>query len=74
MQNWTENTLGLYVVDVSEHGTASALLAVAIGRVLSSVVSATSLLLRLDPFTGKRAVTPPPTMVGELTMRFPMDS
>lgn len=69
-----ENTLGLYVVDVSGHGAASALLAVAIGRVLTSVVSATSLLVRIDPFTGKRAVTPPTTVVGELNKRFPMDS
>jgi sigma-B regulation protein RsbU (phosphoserine phosphatase) len=69
-----ENTLGLYVVDVCGHGAASALLAVAIGRVLSTVVSATSLLVRLDPFTGKRVVTPPTTVVGELNKRFPMES
>ena len=69
-----EHTLGLYVVDVSGHGAASALLAVAIGRILSSSVSATSLLVRLDPFTGKRAVTAPTTVVEELNRRFPMDS
>lgn len=69
-----DHTLGLYVVDVSGHGAASALLAVAIGRVLTSVVSATSLLVRIDPFTQKRAVTPPTTVVGELNKRFPMDS
>jgi sigma-B regulation protein RsbU (phosphoserine phosphatase) len=69
-----ENTLGLYVVDVCGHGAASALLAVAIGRVLTTVVSATSLLVRLDPFTGKRVVTPPTTVVGELNKRFPMES
>lgn len=69
-----DHTLGLYVVDVSGHGAASALLAVAIGRVLSSSISATSLLVRLDPFTGKRAVTPPTTVVEELNRRFPMDS
>jgi phosphoserine phosphatase RsbU/P len=69
-----ENTIGMYVVDVCGHGPASALLAVAIGRVLSSAVSATSLLVRNDPFTGKRVVTPPATVVGELNKRFPMDS
>jgi sigma-B regulation protein RsbU (phosphoserine phosphatase) len=69
-----ENTIGLYVVDVCGHGPASALLAVAIGRVLSSVVSATSLLVRSDPFTGKRVITPPATVVSELNKRFPMDS
>ena len=69
-----DNTLALYVVDVSGHGAASALLAVAIGRVLSSVVSATSLLVRQDPFTGNRLVTAPITVLGELNRRFPMDS
>jgi sigma-B regulation protein RsbU (phosphoserine phosphatase) len=69
-----DNTIGMYVVDVCGHGPASALLAVAIGRVLSSAVSATSLLVRNDPFTGKRVVTPPATVVGELNKRFPMDS
>jgi len=69
-----EHMLGLYVVDVCGHGAASALLAVAIGRVLSTVVSATSLLVRIDPFTGKRVVTPPATVVGELNRRFPMES
>jgi sigma-B regulation protein RsbU (phosphoserine phosphatase) len=69
-----DHMLGLYVVDVCGHGPASALLAVAIGRVLSSVVSATSLLVRFDPFTGKRAITPPATVMGELNKRFPMES
>ena len=69
-----DNTLGLYVVDVCGHGAASALLAVAIGRVLSTVVSATSLLVRLDPLSGKRVVTPPATGVGELNKRFQMDT
>ena len=69
-----DNTLALYVVDVSGHGAASALLAVAIGRVLSPVVSATSLLVRHDPFTGKRLVTAPTTVLDELNRRFQMDS
>jgi sigma-B regulation protein RsbU (phosphoserine phosphatase) len=69
-----DHTLCMYVVDVCGHGAASALLAVAIGRVLSPVVSATSLLVRSDPFTGKRVVTSPATVVGELNKRFPMDS
>jgi len=69
-----DHTLALYVVDVSGHGPASALLAVAVGRVMSPEVSATSLLVRFDPFTGKRVVTPPVTVVTELNRRFPMES
>jgi phosphoserine phosphatase RsbU/P len=69
-----ESSVAFYVVDVSGHGAASALLAVAIGRLLSSVVSATSLLQRIDPFTGKPSVTPPVTVVNELNRRFQMDS
>ncbi len=69
-----ENHLAMYVVDVSGHGAASALLAVAIGRVLSPVVSATSLMLRNDSFTGKPAITPPSVVVAELNRRFPMAS
>jgi sigma-B regulation protein RsbU (phosphoserine phosphatase) len=69
-----ESSVAFYVVDVSGHGAASALLAVAIGRLLSSVISATSLLRRMDPFTGKPSVTPPVTVVNELNRRFQMDS
>jgi len=69
-----ESSVAFYVVDVSGHGAASALLAVAIGRLLSSVISATSLLRRMDPFTGKPSVTPPDTVVNELNRRFQMDS
>jgi len=69
-----EHHVALYVVDVSGHGAASSLLAVAVGRVLAPQASATSLLVRLDPFSGKPVVTPPKTVVEELNRRFPMDS
>lgn len=69
-----ENHLALYVVDVSGHGAASSLLAVAIGRVLTPMISATSLLVRTDSFSGKPVVTPPAVVVGELNRRFQMDS
>ena len=45
--------LAMFVVDVSGHGTPSSLLAVAVGRLLTPNASATSLLVRIDPFTGR---------------------
>lgn len=66
--------LALFVVDVSGHGAASSLLAVAVGRLLTATASATSLLVRSDPFTGRSAITPPAAVVGELNRRFPMDA
>lgn len=64
--------LAMFVVDVSGHGTASALLAVAVGRSLTSNASATSLLVRNDPFTGRPVVTPPEVVMNELNRRFQM--
>jgi len=66
--------IAMFVVDVSGHGAASSLLAVAVGRLLTSQASATSLLVRNDPLTGKLAVTPPASVVAELNRRFPMES
>jgi phosphoserine phosphatase RsbU/P len=66
--------LALFVVDVSGHGAASSLLAVAVGRVLNPDVSATSLLARHDPFTGRTIVTPPAAVLDELNRRFQMTS
>ena len=69
-----ESHIAMFVVDVSGHGAASSLLAVAVGRLLTSQASATSLLVRNDPLTGKLAVTPPASVVAELNRRFPMES
>ena len=69
-----DSHVAMFVVDVSGHGAASSLLAVAVGRLLTSQTSATSLLVRLDPLTGRSAVTPPAAVVAELNRRFPMES
>ena len=65
--------VAFFVVDVTGHGTASALLAVTIGRVLTAQATATSLLVRQDPFTGRPVVTPPASVAAELNRRFPME-
>lgn len=67
-----ERHLALFVVDVSGHGTPSSLLAVAIGRLLTPHASATSLLVRNDPFTGRLSITPPGAVLEELNRRFQM--
>ena len=66
--------LALFVVDVSGHGAASALLAVAVGRLLTPHASETSLLVRPDPETGGVRITPPAEVARELNRRFPMES
>lgn len=66
--------LAMFVVDVSGHGTASSLLAVAVGRSLTPNASATSLLVRNDPFTGRPVVTPPEVVIDELNRRFQMST
>jgi sigma-B regulation protein RsbU (phosphoserine phosphatase) len=69
-----DSHLAIFVVDVSGHGAASSLLAVTVGRLLTGQASATSLLVRTDPLTGKPVITPPAAVVAELNRRFPMES
>ena len=64
--------LGAFVVDVSGHGVASSLLAVTVGRVMTPLVSSTSLLVKPDGPTGRRIV-PPAEVAYELNNRFPME-
>jgi sigma-B regulation protein RsbU (phosphoserine phosphatase) len=64
----------MFVVDVSGHGAASALLAVAIGRLITAHVSASSLLVHRDPATSELRITPPAEVARELNRRFPMAS
>ncbi|HUY90493.1 MAG TPA: SpoIIE family protein phosphatase [Pirellulales bacterium] len=69
-----ERHIAMYVVDVSGHGAASALLAVAIGRLLTGHASASSLLVRRATETSSLEITPPADVARELNRRFPMDS
>jgi sigma-B regulation protein RsbU (phosphoserine phosphatase) len=65
--------VAMFVVDVSGHGAASALLAVAIGRLLTAHASASSLLVQQDSSSRLR-ITPPAEVARELNRRFPMES
>ena len=62
-----------FVVDVSGHGVASSLLSVTIGRLLTSNVSSTSLLIQETPGSGDNRVVPPSEVARELNRRFPME-
>lgn len=66
-----EQHLAMFVVDVSGHGVASSLLAVAIGRTLTPQASSSSLLIQPDGDAMR--VAPPAEVAGELNRRFPMD-
>ncbi len=65
--------LAAFVVDVSGHGVASSLLAVTVGRVMTPMVSSSSMLVKpTDDEVGKRIV-PPAEVAYELNNRFPME-
>jgi len=65
--------LAAFVVDVSGHGVASSLLAVTVGRVMTPMVSSSSLLVKpSDDESGKRIVSPA-EVAYELNNRFPME-
>ena len=67
-----DDHIALYVVDVSGHGVASSLLSVTIGRLMTPIVSATSLLVQSDALEGTRIV-PPSEVAYELNRRFQME-
>jgi sigma-B regulation protein RsbU (phosphoserine phosphatase) len=69
-----ERHIAMFVVDVSGHGAASALLAVAIGRLLTGHASASSLLVRRASDSSPLEITPPAKVAEELNRRFPMES
>ncbi len=65
--------LAAFVVDVSGHGVASSLLAVTVGRVMTPMVSSSSMLVKpTDGESGKRIVSPA-EVAYELNNRFPME-
>jgi sigma-B regulation protein RsbU (phosphoserine phosphatase) len=67
-----EEHVGVYVLDVSGHGVAAALLAVAVTRALSPAAGPASLLLRPDGGPGDRLASPA-EVAARLNQRFPFD-
>jgi sigma-B regulation protein RsbU (phosphoserine phosphatase) len=64
--------VGLYILDVSGHGVASALLSVTVSRFLSPVTGPASLVLR-ETDEGKTAIVPPAEVARQLNRRFCWD-
>ncbi len=67
-----DDHIALYVVDVSGHGVASSLLSVTIGRLMTPLVSSSSLLVQDDGQGGKKIISPA-QVAYELNRRFQME-
>jgi sigma-B regulation protein RsbU (phosphoserine phosphatase) len=65
--------IAAFVVDVSGHGVASSLLSVAVGRVLTPQVSASSLLMQEANGDGAPRILAPVEVARELNRRFQME-
>jgi serine phosphatase RsbU (regulator of sigma subunit)/PAS domain-containing protein len=65
--------VGLYVLDVSGHGVAAALLSVTISRLLSSSADHSSILIRRGA-ASSASITPPAEVAAHLNRLFPFDS
>ncbi len=66
--------IGLYVLDVSGHGVAAALLSVTLSRLLAPEPAASSILLQSNNGQPGYQPTPPGAMIEALARRFPWDS
>jgi len=66
--------LGLYVLDVSGHGVAAALLSVTLSRILSASPASSSILLEGGDGSSGYRPAPPKAVIGALAKRFPWDA
>jgi sigma-B regulation protein RsbU (phosphoserine phosphatase) len=66
--------VALYVLDVSGHGVASALLSVTLGRLLSPPSEKSSILVRHNDAGGSGDITPPAEVAAQLNRLFPFDA
>ena len=68
-----DGKFGLYILDVSGHGVASALLSVTLSRLLSPPSEPSSILTRDRELRGRFDITPPAEVAGRLNQLFPFD-
>jgi phosphoserine phosphatase RsbU/P len=66
--------IALYILDVSGHGVASALLSVTLSRLLSLPSDPASILIRDADTSNGFEITPPAEVAAELNRLFPFDS
>ena len=69
-----DGKVGLYILDVSGHGVASALLSVTLSRLLSGPSEPSSILIRDRDDRDRQVITPPAEVADELNRLFPFDS
>jgi sigma-B regulation protein RsbU (phosphoserine phosphatase) len=66
--------IGLYILDVSGHGVASALLSVTLSRLLSPPPEPSSILVRDGDVPDRPEITPPAEVADHLNRLFPFES
>src|SRR6188474_551815 len=69
-----DGKVGLYVLDVSGHGVASALLSVTMSRLLAPPSEASSILMRVEANPDGLAITPAAEVAARLNRLFPFDA
>ncbi len=69
-----DGMVALYVLDVSGHGVASALLSVTLSRLLSPPSDPSSILIRAGDVQDRFDITPPAEVAARLNRLFPFDS
>ncbi len=68
-----DDHVALYLLDVTGHGVASAMLSVTVSRMLWPMKSATSTVYEHDPDTGEYSPAAPWKVATRLALRFPWD-
>jgi sigma-B regulation protein RsbU (phosphoserine phosphatase) len=69
-----EGKVAIYVLDVSGHGVASALLSVTMSRLLAPPTEASSILMQSEKGSELPAITPPAEVAARLNRLFPFDA